>query len=143
MSRIYVASSWRNEHQPEVVAALRSNGHEVYDFRHPAADNKGFSWSEINPWWQKWSTEQFINGLIHPLAESGYKYDIDAMEWADTLVMVQPCGRSAHLEAGWAKGRGKLAIMYIPPGVTIEPELMVKMFDRICTSIFEVLESLR
>lgn len=27
--RIYVASSWRNEHQPAVVKALREEGHEV------------------------------------------------------------------------------------------------------------------
>ena len=28
---IYVASSWRNEYYPEVVAKLREAGHEVYD----------------------------------------------------------------------------------------------------------------
>ena len=32
---IYVASSWRNEHQPAVVAALRESGHEVYDMTTP------------------------------------------------------------------------------------------------------------
>ena len=31
--KIYVAASWRTETQPEVVDALRANGHEVYDFR--------------------------------------------------------------------------------------------------------------
>lgn len=35
MTRIYVASSWRNKYQPEVVAALRKAGHKVYDFRNP------------------------------------------------------------------------------------------------------------
>ena len=39
MSRIYVASSWRNKYQPEVVAALRKAGHGVYDFRNP--EDKG------------------------------------------------------------------------------------------------------
>ena len=33
---IYVASSWRNAYQPEVVARLRSEGHSVYDFRNPS-----------------------------------------------------------------------------------------------------------
>lgn len=36
MAKIYVASSWRNQHQPQVVSFLREQGHEVYDFRHPA-----------------------------------------------------------------------------------------------------------
>ncbi len=29
--KIYVASSWRNQFQQEVVALLRAEGHEVYD----------------------------------------------------------------------------------------------------------------
>lgn len=33
--KIYVASSWRNQYQPEVVATLRAVGHEVYDFKNP------------------------------------------------------------------------------------------------------------
>lgn len=40
MAKIYVASSWRNPYQPEVVAALRKAGHQVYDFRNPE-DNPG------------------------------------------------------------------------------------------------------
>ncbi len=32
---LYVASSWRNTYYPEVVAALREAGHEVYDFHNP------------------------------------------------------------------------------------------------------------
>lgn len=41
--KIYVASSWRNERQPEVVEHLRSFGYEVYDFRNPAPGDTGFS----------------------------------------------------------------------------------------------------
>jgi len=36
--RVYVASSWRNEFQPGVVAVLKADGHEVYDFR----DSEGY-----------------------------------------------------------------------------------------------------
>ncbi len=56
--KIYVASSWRNTRQPEVVEALRARGHEVYDFRHPAPGNEGFSWKAIDGGWQSWSSEQ-------------------------------------------------------------------------------------
>lgn len=47
MAKIYVASSWRNQHQPQVVSFLREQGHEVYDFRHPAGKT-GFQWSQID-----------------------------------------------------------------------------------------------
>ncbi len=42
MAKIYVASSWRNKYQPEVVAALRKAGHKVYDFRNPKDNPGGF-----------------------------------------------------------------------------------------------------
>ena len=35
MAKIYVASSWRNVFQQDVVAILRDLGHEVYDFKTP------------------------------------------------------------------------------------------------------------
>ena len=47
MARIYVASSWRNKYQPEVVAALRKAGHEVYDFRNPKDNPGGFHWAVL------------------------------------------------------------------------------------------------
>ena len=39
---IYVASSWRNEYYPEVVAKLREAGHDVFDFRNPPSGDPGF-----------------------------------------------------------------------------------------------------
>jgi len=47
MAKIYVASSWRNKYQPEVVAALRKAGHEVYDFRNPDDNPGGFHWADV------------------------------------------------------------------------------------------------
>ena len=29
------------------------------------------------------------------------------IDWADAVIMLLPCGKSAHLEAGYAKGHGK------------------------------------
>lgn len=49
MAKIYVASSWRNPFQQEVVNILRDLGHEVYDFKNPPHGNGGFQWSDIDP----------------------------------------------------------------------------------------------
>lgn len=83
MAKIYVASSWRNKYQPEVV---------------------------------------------------------DAMLWADTCVLVLPCGRSAHTEAGWFAGRGLKTIVYMPGKQ--EPELMYKLFDRVVGNLDELVDAL-
>lgn len=129
---IYVASSWRNEYQPQVVLALREMGHEVYDFRNPAPGNTGFAWSDVDPNWLNWTTHQYRAALSHPVAEHGFTLDFSAMKWADACVMVLPCGRSANTEAGWMKGAGKKVYVYSP--VKQEPELMYKIFDGILAS---------
>lgn len=133
--KVYVASSWRNQLQPLVVADLRINGHEVYDFKNPAPGDNGFHWSEIDPNWQNWTEEEYIKALDHPIAESGFAKDFNAMNLADACVMVMPCGRSAHVEAGWMQGAGKPTIILVTKA---EPELMYKMFEKVCTSIEEV-----
>jgi hypothetical protein len=122
VAKIYVASSWRNSRQPDVCAFLRSQGHEVYDFRNPAPGNIGFAWSSIDPEWENWSSMEFRQALAHPIAQEGFGFDFRAMEWADQCVLVLPCGRSAHLEAGWFTGKDKPLTIYSP--TNNEPELM-------------------
>jgi hypothetical protein len=137
--RIYVASSWRNARQPSVVTALRDAGHEVYDFRNPRPGDVGFAWAQIDPNWQAWSPEAFRAALSDPIASDGFRSDFDAMKWADACVLVMPCGRSAHLEAGYFVGAGKPLVILLSDG---EPELMYSMATAICTSEGEVLDSL-
>ena len=62
------------------------------------------------------------------------------MRWADTCVLVLPCGRSAHTEAGWMAGSGKHVIAYIPE--TVEPELMYKLFDAVVGDLDELVKVL-
>lgn len=129
--KIYVASSWRNEHQEGVVALLRAVGHDVYDFKHPEPGNEGFHWSEIDPEWKTWTVEQFSAGLQHQVAADGFRRDEAALDAADCVVLVLPCGRSAHLEAGYAVGRGKLLVVFMPGGEPFKPELMYRWADSI------------
>lgn len=129
--KIYVASSWRNEFQQGVVAALREDGHDVYDFK----DAEGFSWGEVDKRYPKWVTDipKYLEGLNHPAAERGFKRDMDALKACDACVYVMPCGVSASLEAGWACGAGRRLFVYIP-GLR-EPDLMVKMAELITNDL--------
>lgn len=142
MSRIYLASSWRNIYQPRLVEYLRAAGHLVYDFRNPAPGNEGFGWNQLELGdWKDWSPSDSRRAINTPVARAGFKLDHDAMEWADTFVMVLPCGRSAHLELGWACGAGKRT--YILQLEKQEPELMYLEADGICVSLDELLFVLR
>ena len=141
MSRVYVASSWRNPHQPAVVDVLRERGHEVYDFRNPFNGVKGFAWREIDPECQSWSAARYRELLTpQPIGAGGFLSDLRGMQWADTCVLVLPCGRSAHLEAGWFCGQGKRCIILTRDGE--EPELMALLASDICASVNEGLNAL-
>ncbi len=138
--RIYVASSWRCEHQPEVVRALRKEGHEVYDFKNPAPGNNGFHWSEIDPEWKCWGPEKFKDALEHPIAQEGYWNDYVNLYGADATILVMPCGRSAHLELGYAIGDGQITGVLL--NGPCEPELMYKLADFVALSIDELVAQL-
>ena len=141
--KIYLASSWRNEEQQNVVKALRAAGHTVYDFKNPKPGDTGFHWSSIDPNWKSWTAEQFAKGLEHPVAESGFTSDMDALRACDACVLLLPCGKSAHLELGYAVGANKLTIvMFNSASSKEEPELMYMMCDYICLNIEEVLAKL-
>jgi nucleoside 2-deoxyribosyltransferase len=140
MPKVYVASSWRNKKQPQVVKALRNVGFEVYDFHNPGPGDNGFQWSEVDPDWQGWNAEQFREGLDHPIAINGFRNDINALRDCDCCVLVNPCGRSAHLEAGFACGYGKPTFILLQDGD--EPELMYLMADMICTNLDELIREM-
>jgi hypothetical protein len=122
--KIYVASSWRNIYQPEVVRICREAGHEPYDFRNPGPGDNGFGWSEIDPAWQSWDFERYRDLLKHPRAEQGFTLDMNALKAADACLLVYPCGKSAHLEMGWACGAGKRTAFFVPSDLQGNPALV-------------------
>ena len=140
MANIYVASSWRTRYYPEVVTRLREAGHQVYDFRNPPHGGNGFHWTDVDEKAPEWTFDEYAEGLHHPLAERQFAADLSALEDADTCVLVLPCGRSAHTEAGWMAGAGRRVIAYIPE--MVEPELMYKLFDRVVGNLDDLLACL-
>lgn len=131
--KIYVASSWRNQRLTDVVAAIRAAGHEVYDFR----ENEAFDWVQIDPQWEKWTPEQFRDALKNPLATAGHFRDVTALNEADMVVLVAPCGRSSHLELGMAIGQGKRVAVLLEAGE--RPELTYRSVDFLCLDMPELL----
>jgi hypothetical protein len=147
---VYVASSWRNPRQPLVCAALYAAGVDHYDFRNPP-DGAGFGWREVktpggppscaetvlakgSDWEQ---VDEYLRMVDHPRAIEGFTADFGAMQKADTFALVLPCGKSAHLELGWAVGAGKrTAILLEDP---VEPELMYRMVDYLAPTMDDLL----
>lgn len=89
------------------------------------------------------SPETYLRVIEDPVAWAGFTLDYEAMQKADAFVLVLPCGRSAHLELGWALGRGLPCAVLLDDPVT--PELMYKIAQvtnggKICRDTLELLE---
>ena len=56
------------------------------------------------------------------------------------MVWVMPCGRSAHLELGYAAGQKKTTVIIVTEA---EPELMYKMATHLVTSTQQMLAALQ
>lgn len=140
---VYVASSWRNEHQPGVVAALRADGIDVYDFRHPAAGDDGFAWREVEAAAKPWDAATLTRALAHPRSAEAFASDFGGMRAATACVLVLPCGKSAHLEAGWLAARGCPLVVFMPE--PSEPELMYRLAPglRIVSTLDAIAPALR
>lgn len=144
---IYVASSWRNPKYEEVLSKVkdRFGSANVYDFKNPFPGDRGFGWSQIDKEYKtKWASDYdaYRQALDHFEAEHGFGLDMAALEKADVCLLVLPCGKSAHLELGFAVGEGKFTVVLLEHETNFEPELMYKMCSRICIATEEALDEI-
>jgi len=105
--KIYPASSWRNELYPGLVRALRIAGHDVYDYR----ESNDFRWPCS-------MLEEYVCQLELPSAAvaAAFQRDKTALDQCDILILIMPCGRSAHMEATYFSGLGKPVIVLVDEG---------------------------
>ena len=132
MSKIYVASSWRNNQYEDVLGELLIAGHEIWDWRDPPTGTPPFRWQDIVPDYthgHAMDTDQFLNVIEQPHAIEGFHADFKGMQWCDLGVLLLPAGRSAHIEAGWIRGQAK--DLYIIRPDDQEPDLMHKLTSAI------------
>ena len=141
--KIYLASSWQNKEYEQVLNTLRLEGYETYDFKHP--ENKelsSFDWEKLDKKYNRWTCSDFKKALNHPETIKAFQKDFQAMQEADICVLLLPCGRSAHSEAGWMKGNGK-KVFILDLSDNPKPELMFRMYDDYLTETMELIERIK
>ena len=110
--KVYIATSWKNATDAILVAnRLRQEGHVVDCFCDKNSGRYLFNWNDFFI-----SKKELKNcDLLELLSNPEVKYKVHIafhedkkwLDWADVCVLLLPSGRSAHLEAGYAKGQGK------------------------------------
>jgi len=95
--RIYIASSWKNEHAVVMLTSLlRADGHEVLSF---VENNYGEGHGSEKPT----SFEEWVNT---DKADHSFDYDTGSASSSDLVVYLGPSGPDAWAEVGIAWGSG-------------------------------------
>jgi len=137
--KIYLASSWQNEKLVlEWMQILKQKGYQVDAFCDPTRGRYVFHFSEIgDP-----SELDAISFLDDDRTKRAFKEDKKWIDWADVCLLILPAGKSSHLEAGYAKGKGKKLIIWQKKYPTGEFDVMYGFADMVTNSGAAVLDFL-
>ncbi len=106
----------------KLVKSIEENGYSCYNFLHKPviADKADLSWEE-----QMEILESHTDFWNDPIHRHHFEKDMEGLANADTVVMLLPCGKAAHMEAGVAFGLKKRMVLI---GEVEKPETLYLMF---------------
>jgi len=96
--KIYIASSWKNQHGVEMLTALlRQSGHEVISW---VENNYGENHNHVT---KIFPFEEWVNSTD---ADQSFLFDTDGATQSDLVIYYGPSGKDACAELGaaWASG---------------------------------------
>lgn len=139
VTNIYLIGSLKNPRIPEVGNRLRKEGYDVMDewfTPGPEADDN----------WQKYEKQRgrtYTEALRGRAAYNIYCFDRSHIDLADVVVLVAPAGKSAMIELGYAKGRGKQTYLFLDG---VDPErfdIMPNFADHVVFTENDLIEKLK
>lgn len=126
--KVYVASSFNNFNLVRQIGVLlRERGIDTYVFCDETAPAYKYS-REIRASSLK-NSWNFISALQVPHTQQIYIHNVNELLTSDLVLLVLPCGKSSHIEAGFIKGQGKYVVV-IGDTVAGDWDAMYHMFDR-------------
>lgn len=126
MSKIYLTGALKNREIISLANDIRELGHDVFDDWISPGEETDQKWQEYEDERGR-SYEEALNGYH---ANIVFNYDLHHLKEAELVIMVLPCGKSGHLEFGWAIGQGKKGYILFD-GEPDRYDIMYKFADRI------------
>jgi hypothetical protein len=135
MSKIYIASSWKNQHAVEMLTfLLRKDGHEV------------ISWVENNyeEGYASFKDMGFEEWMKTESADNAFVFDTNGAMSCDLLIYVGPSGKDAAAECGiaWSRGVHMIGLFAKGEDFGLMRKLFARWFDRYADLIDYVNNSL-
>jgi hypothetical protein len=135
---LYIIGALKNSRIPEIGSTLRAEGFDVMDewfTPGPEADEN----------WQKYERQRgrsYAEALKGRAATNIFLFDRSYIDLADYVVLVMPAGKSAMLELGYAKGRGKKAYILLDGQDPDRYDVMPAVADEVFETVDDLLTGL-
>jgi len=118
---IYLVGSLRNPNVPRIAEALRDRGFKVFDDWYGAGDEADDKWQQ----YENGRKRKYRDALAGEAAQHIFNFDKRLIKASDAVILVLPAGKSGHLEFGYARGKGKAAVILLDG----EPERFDVMYN--------------
>ncbi len=137
----FIASRWRNKETVlELTEKLRAKGKSVYCF----IEGDGTEYA-LKDFEEKHTPEEFMQKFesipdwtTDPRVKEIFDVDMNALKESESLILLLPAGKSAHVEAGAAYGMGKRCILI---GEQKEAESLYMIFSEFYKTIDAFIEN--
>lgn len=107
---IYVGGALANPEIVRITKLLMDNGFDAFSEWYTPGKDADVLWRD----YELSLGFDYREALNRPAAQQVFNFDKRNIDASDTFVMVMPCGKSAHLELGYAVGTGKRTLVYMP-----------------------------
>ena len=135
---IYIIGSLANPQVPVVANRLRKEGLDVFSSWYCASENADIRWQEH----EQGRGLSYIQALNDYAAQHVFKFDKHHLDRCDTALLVYPGGRSAHLELGYAAGKGKRTYILLDQEPT-KWDVMLNFATGVYDDLEELIEQLK
>ena len=136
--KIYIGGALANPEVVRITKLLQDAGHEAFSEWYTPGPDADVLWRD----YELALGYDYREALRRPAAQNIFHFDKRYIDASDALVMVLPAGKSAHLELGYAVGRGKRGFIYMPE----QPDkwdIMYSYAEAVVYNDAELLESVK
>ncbi|WP_027365754.1 hypothetical protein [Desulfotruncus alcoholivorax] len=114
--KIYISSSWKNRDTVrELAIKLRELGHRVYDFTDPNCRKSPEIPPEKYPEQFDPSIHKYSEYINIPELKQAVMDNKRAINWANFIILLLPCGSDSHADWALGVGLGKRSVVVGQP----------------------------
>lgn len=108
--KVYIGGALANPEIVRITKLLLDHGYDAFSEWYTPGKEADVLWRD----YELALGFDYRTALQRPSAKNTFNFDRKHIEESDTFLMVLPCGKSAHLELGYAAGLGKDTLIYMP-----------------------------